>query len=278
MKNKLIQPVSRMLKSELRMRLREISTYFCASLQASNLPETKFIIFAHWRTGSTLLADLLNSHSDITCEREILLPFINSRIRKIIFPYLYIKGRSVKAKTKVYGFNLKLYQLNYILTKLHGDPKSFMINLHRRGWKIIHLKRINVLRQTISHLVSQSRKQWECYVNKPTIHTRIKIDCDSLIRQTRMNELFSAAEERLLDNIPHVTVDYGNVLSRSIDHQRTADKIFKYLNLSSMPVKTKLERVSSEVLSDMIENYEDVVKCVNNTDYARFLEDSQVSI
>ncbi len=121
MKNKPIQSVSRMLNSELRMRLREISTYFCASLQASNLPETKFIIFAQWRTGSTLLADLLNSLSDITCEGELLLPFTNSRIRKVIFPYLYIKGRSVKAKTRIYGFNVKLYQLK------HGRSLSKML-------------------------------------------------------------------------------------------------------------------------------------------------------
>ncbi len=278
MKNKILSTLSGIPESELRTRLKEIFTYFCASLQASNLPETKFIIFAHWRTGSNLLADLLNSHPDITCESEILLPFILSRVRKVIFPYLYIKGRSVRAKTKVYGFNLKLYQLNDLLTKFHGDPKSFMLSLHKKGWKIIHLKRINALKQTISFLIADKSKQWHHFANKPLTYPRVNINCESLIKKIRRIEKFLAEEEIILKDIPHITVIYENDLLRSKDHQGTLDKIFKYLNLSSMPVKTKFKRVSSDAMSNYIENHEEVVKVVSNTEYARFIEDSQVSI
>ena len=260
------------VKFEYSTRKMEINAYLNGLFNNSNSTQNCFVIFSLWRTGSNLLVNLLNSHPEVTCEGEIFLPFINSRFKKVILPHLYLKGRQSKSKTNTYGFSFKLYQKSLFINILHGSPEKFIFNLFENGWKIIHIKRVNVLRQAISKIVASARGQWNDFSNKPIIRSKVNIECEKLIDEIKWFEKLSHLEEGILQPIPHLRVVYENDLLRIEDHQKTADIVFRYLGLSSAPVKTNLRRVSSDNLSDSIENYEELMKSVHKTKYDKFVE------
>jgi len=260
------------IKYEYMTRCMEMKYYINALIKTTNANSYRFVIFANRRTGSHLLTDLLNCHPEVTCEAEVFDPFMKLRFKKVLFPNLYIKGRNSKYNTSTYGFNLKIYQLAEFLNIFHGDPRKFIINLYENGWKIIYIKRLNIIRQSISQITAEVRNHWHDQPHRPLIRSKVKIEPDTLICEIKASEKMLAEEEEILQVIPHLRMVYENDLLRAEYHQKTADMVFEYLGLSSEPVKAKLKKVSSHNLSDYIENYGDVVEVVNKTKYAKFLE------
>lgn len=255
-------------QSELFIKIRkEIVSYSRAFLQQNQTPKKKFVIFGQGRTGSTLLVDLLNNQPNINCEGEIL----NGRLyKKVLFPNLYVQGRCSKFADKVYGFKVKIYQLT---EQQQIDPKKFILNLYHQGWKIIHLKRNNILRNEISTMVASLRKQWFATSENPLKNQKITIDCYQLLAGVERREIYQVKEQEILNKLDHITVVYEENLLRAENHQKTCDRIFHYLGLESLPVKTKLLKTTPNQLSDIIENYEEVVEKVSQTKYAKFLSD-----
>jgi hypothetical protein len=66
--------------------------------------KTKFVLFAHYRTGSTLLTQILNMHPDILCEGEILTHFIANRLDKKFLRLFLIAQRVRKLNAKTQRF------------------------------------------------------------------------------------------------------------------------------------------------------------------------------
>ncbi|MBE9126705.1 MULTISPECIES: Stf0 family sulfotransferase [unclassified Coleofasciculus] len=245
---------------------REFVAYGRTLLKKANNPTNKFVIFCQGRTGSTLLYSLLNSHPKIHCDDEILE-------NRVLFPVLYVEGRCAKIKQPVYGFRVKIYQL---INNQGKNPEAFLFNLHKNGWKIIYLKRKNILRQAVSRMLANRKNQWHLTSQDKKNKTPSKayIDCDELIKQIQDGEMYLEKEKEVLDNLnlPYITILYEDDLLKTEKHQETLNRIFDYLGLSSIPVKTQLVRTTSDQLSDFIENYEEVVKAVRQTNYAEFLE------
>lgn len=244
--------------------LKEIYIYLSFFLKKRNKPLTKFVIFAQGRTGSELLRDLLNSHPQIHCDSEIL--YFN-----VLFPKLVIKGLCALSKKDLYGFKVKIYQLTerqYI-----QNPKQFMTDLHKERWKIIYLKRYNILRQEISIQSGKTRKKWH-YKSKDIVSKldKIHINCAKLIEGMKRREMYLAKEKEVLENLPHIKVVYENDLLRAENHQKTLTKIFNYLNIPSTPVSTKFIKNNPNNLSDFIQNYQEVVQAISKTKYAKFVE------
>ena len=248
---------------------REILFYLKAFLHFPRHDITKFVIFAQGRTGSTLLVDLLNNHPNIKCDGEILNVAFTG---KKFFPIFYVKSKAKASKAEIYGFKVKLYQLYDDGRKLHQnvDPKKFITNLYKSGWKIIYLKRNNIFRQTISNFVAQSRERYH-HTNKSELTLpKIKINPDKLLERIRGREKYLCDEKETLKTIPHLEISYEKDLLK--DRERTMDKIFKYLEIHPCPVKTTLVRTSKEELEDYIVNYKEIKDFLSKTKYARFLK------
>jgi len=142
------------ITKEICIRRDELSSYLKAIKYLSNKSNLNFIIFAHYRTGSTLLANLLNCHPEIFCDTEIFLKFLKSKFNKVFFPDLYITGKLAKKKNRIYGFDLKLYQLKE-LNICYSDQQhqDFLLNLYQNDCKILYLRRRNLFRQEASSLM-----------------------------------------------------------------------------------------------------------------------------
>ena len=244
-------------------RAREMHAYARLLIKTSDAPAVKFVIFAQGRTGSELLRSLINSSPEIHCEDEILY-------HKVFNPQAYIRGRLALSKAKAYGFKVKIYQLS----KDQGmrEPGQFVHNLHEQGWKIIYLKRRNILRQTFSAFFARHRKVFHHkHADDSQAVRKMRVDPDKLVTKMREREAYLAQEKQILENLPHVTVVYEDELLNAENHQSASDKVFDFLGVPCVPVETQFIRITSSRLADFIENYDQVVQAVSEAGYAEFL-------
>jgi hypothetical protein len=268
--------IKQQIHKEIYTRYDEISSYLRALKHLSNQNNEnypKFIILAHYRTGSTLLASLLNCHPQVFCDNEILLKFLHSNFNKVLFPNLYIVGKFLRKKNTLYGFDLKLYQLQKLnICLADQEYQDFLLNLYQNNWKILYLKRQNLLRQEISSLIAHERKIWFYHSDGKYIEKPIFIDPQKLFDDMLKSEKIITLEKKCLSKIPHLEIIYEDDLLSSEQHQKTMDKVFKYLDLDSTKIHTNYKKTSADNLRDDIINYDEVVDFIRQTQYAHFLE------
>lgn len=245
---------------------REVAAYCRALLLKNRIPEKKFIIFGQPRTGSTLLADLLNSHPNVFCEGEIL----NAKTFKIVkLPNLYVQGRCIKTSNKIYGFKALMYQL---IEEHCIDPGEFVNTLNTNNWTIINVVRQNYLRSIISSKVAAARNKWHFHSQDLPRMQKINVDPDLLLQCLEKRELYIDKESEILSKIQHIRVVYETDLLLPENHQSTCDRIFEALEVNSVKVKSKLVKTTANELSDVIENYDEIASKIGKTKYAQFLE------
>jgi hypothetical protein len=254
------------LKSSIRKIIKNNFKYLNLFYTDIPYPETKFVIYTRGRTGSTVLTDLLNCHPDIFCDVEIF-NFLYSRDR-VFFPGSYINSCSKKAalhKKSVYGFKVKIAQLR--IEHKYKNYHRILEDLHKDGWKFIHLIRKNYLRHKISNLLSFESNIYHIRENDETNKIKIKADCDILMASIKYGEEIEKTEEENLKDIPSLKLIYERDLLDNSRHQETADRIFSYLGLKTHKVKSQYKRVSPPDLRDTIINYDEVYNYFKNTEY-----------
>lgn len=228
-------------------------------------PPRRFVIFAQGRSGSTLLADLLNSHPEVVCDDEILT------FRRH-WPARYAHACSVGHRATAWGFKVKVYQLTQNQRMVH--PGDFLHQLHDRGWKILHLQRRNLLRQALSSMVAELRGG---LYHQPTAAgsgratAAVHIDPDELVRRCRERERFVEEESRALDGLPYLHLRYEDDLLGPDDHQATADRVFTHLGVTPLPVATTLTKLAGSPL-DGVANGAEVRRRLEDSPYAAYLD------
>ena len=246
---------------------REMFLYLKYFLKKPNIPIAKFILFGQGKTGCSLVANLLESYPQFQYDDEILT-FMN------FFPKLGVKAMCALSKKKVYGIKILMSQLNVSLD-IQG-AKKFMHELHSQGWKIIYLKRRNILQQAVEQLMLKfhlyERLFW-FWKKAPLKQDIVYLDCKKVIKRIKKDEIYSAQEAEVLANLPHLSIVFEDDLLRVENHQKAIDKVFAYLGLPSVPVKTIFVKTFAEQQSISIQNYEEVRQAISQTKYAKFLED-----
>jgi hypothetical protein len=242
---------------------REAFLYITYPFRSKHNPTTKFLIFTIGRSGSSLLVDLLNSHPEIHCDNELLE-------RKLIFPKRYIKYRETVAMRDVYGFKLNTYHFDVQKIK---SPISFVSELHATGYKIISLKRRNLLRQSISHLYALHRYKFHQRKSRgEQKHMRMQIDIEKLGRDLNFFSDHNEIEDNILTYFPYYRIYYEDDLQDEKCHQSTVDRITDYLEISKFNVCTDYTKTTPTNLSSIIDNLDDVFDFVRKTEYAKYLE------
>lgn len=244
---------------------REMAAYSSALVKNPKTPKKKFIVFFRPRAGSNLVVDLINSHPEVYCDGEI---FGVGYVGKVLFPTLYLKGRWFRANNKnVYG-----YKINHNQIINQGfDPKTFLSDLHQQDWKIIYTERVNSLRQAASFLIAEKRKEWVGTAENQLMG-KVPIDCHALVSKIERLEKAISLEKELLAPFPYLHLAYETDLLSAEQHQATFDRVFEFLGLESLPVKTKrVKTAASHNLADVIENYDEVESFVSQTKFAKFL-------
>ncbi|MEZ4689337.1 MAG: hypothetical protein R3A12_03810 [Ignavibacteria bacterium] len=232
--------------SELKKSLKK-SKYIDLVNPRLDYPKSKFLIYTRGRTGSTVLTDLLNCHPDVFCDVEIF-NFLYSG-SKIKFPEMYIKScskRAAKHGKSVYGFKVKIAQLRY--EHEYDNYEEILRKLFNDGYKFIYLKRDNYFRHKLSNIISAQTRIFHLKNGDENSPVKVKVDCDQLMEGIQYSEVVNKTESENLKDIDHITITYEDDLIENSKHQETADKIFGYLGLEPVKVRTDLKRIVPEDL------------------------------
>ena len=246
-------------------RARELSMYAHAGGVRPRDDQLRFFVLAGARRGSHLLIDLLNRHPDLHCDGEIMG---RRSACRLLNPDLYIRGHAVQRREHRYGCKISVGHLVQ-LQKL--DPQLFLQEMHRRGWRLIHLVRTNVLRVCISSMLAHQRRQWHATRDTPVTPAKVRVDCDELHRQLVLRSETLRTETECLSGLPLHRIVYEQDLMDPSRHQITLDQVFQFLDLPGAEVSASLVRTSPESIREMVDNYEQVVQSLNGTSYEEFL-------
>ena len=184
------------------------------------------------------------------------------------FPADYLAERVQLSRARAYGFHYKLGQASS-----PGDPLSqrFLSGLHSAGWRIIHVQRRNLFRQAISAMIAQERGVWH---DTSPAAWKVRIDAKRLLAALKNAEIADLAHRAIMGKLPHLPVTYEDDLLRPECHQETAGRVFAFLDVPPAPVVAKYHRSTTSRLVDCVANYEEIVRAVSRTRYARYLEAS----
>jgi hypothetical protein len=236
------------ISSTLHLKLGELVSYSRSITRPFNPSGKKFIIFTQARTGGMLLTDLMNCHPDLMCEGEILFP-------KRYIPYRYLVSRPYRFPQPTYGCKIKIDELLYTQKV---DPTRFITSIYRLGWKIIFLRRDDILAQSISRILSVMTNKWHTFKYKDIRKGRYTINPEELIQQLEFRNKMKKEQENSLRFSQYTTLIYERDLLNTPNHQKTMDNIFNYLDLTPVSVNTKYLKSTSTQLKDIIVNYEEI--------------------
>ncbi len=249
--------------------VREGFTYTTYPFRPKSNPNNRFVIFTVGRSGSGVLVNLLQSHTSIHCDDELFQ-------RKLFSPLLYLRAKEQLSKQDVYGFKLNTYHFRIQKTE---DPVQLVAEINNNGYKIINLRRRNLLRQAISHMYALHRDLFHDRASQKKQKQEYKkfiVGLDKLQEELYLFETYRALQTRILTHFPYLQLYYEDDLLNSARHQATIDKISSFLGVPSSPVHTNMRKTTPKKLSTFVENYDEVKGFLIGTKYAEFLEMGQI--
>lgn len=207
------------------------------------------VIFAQGRTGTWLLHSLLNQHPELHFGKEILQ-------QPVLWPSRYVLSKARAAQPAFYGCHI---QVNQLLNTQRIDAKGFIKGLSDQGWHILHLRRENIIRQSISAILAVQRGQWVAHKAISAPQPMVEIDIDQVIERIRRRQHHAACEAEVLADVPHLSLIYEEDLEQETSHQPTADRIFRYLNVDLAEVSAKTHRTTPQRVQDVLTNYDQLM-------------------
>ena len=156
----------------------------------------------------------------------------------------------------------------------NAQKRKLIDKLYKNGWKIIYLTRRDVLRRVLSEFIAKKRNGlWHVKntssdrVKKDLINKKIRISYEELVERIGQIRNFNVFNEALLENKHYMRLVYEDNLLDEEKIQETANNIFSYLGLASVPVKTNYLKTTPNDLSTIIENYEELINKLKKSKY-----------
>ena len=233
--------------------------------------EKNFVVFGQGRSGSNLLRSLLNSHPNIFIDGEL---FGSQRLEKFSWlkkmeiktlPIKYINYRRVIANADIYGFKMFVFH--------HFFSGRIVKTLYRTGWKIIYLQRRNVLKQAFSGLIGQQNKIYMRQAKTNASIETIQINPANVVSAIKFRNYNNVVAQRTLKNIPFMEIIYEDDLKNMNAWQETTGKIFRLLEIEPVVVTTNLVVTDPRPDWERIENFEEIIRFLNETGYSKVVED-----
>ncbi len=243
----------------------ELTNYAFHYRNAVASKKVRLVIFGQGRTGSTLLENLLCSTGHFRENGELLGPS-NLNIK---FPFQYISGLSKRVKNENFIFHVKIYHLTRD-RKNPVDPAVFLSKLSNDGWKIIYLKRQNKVKHALSNRVAQHRKNYHKY-DEIKERFQIYIDPLSFEKEVEEREWYDQEERRVLAHLNYHEVIYENDLENPEFHQATINKILDFVGLEKKQVATKLKKVNTQSLKNLITNFDDFKNRLSEKGWLKYI-------
>ncbi|HEX7134275.1 MAG TPA: hypothetical protein VF228_16995 [Iamia sp.] len=219
------------------------------SLRHVTRPRPTFVVLTSGRSGSELLRSLMGAHPLVYHDVEIL-------DRDVLFPRMWVASRRARHLDRAWGFKVKIQDLTRFQQPAL-DPARFLGDLADRGYAIIHLRRENVVLQSLSVLRARATGEYHRAADEAIDPTRV-IDCAELIRACGYQMDHLNHEDEALAGRDRLTVTYETDLDDPTRHQATCDRVFDHLGIDRVPVATDLTRTRPRSVTDEIVNLDEV--------------------
>jgi len=236
------------------------------------MAENNFVIFGQGRSGSNLLRTLLNSHPQIHCDNELFNPgrlaqkSKNERFMIRAFPMYYIRNMQKRADADIYGFKLFLFH--------HKNAGSIVKKLYRQSWKVIHIQRKNILKQTLSGIIGA---QTQKYIRKDETSSPFEIyhiECEQVINTLKYRQKHLASEYKIVSGIGnYCSVIYEDDLINQDYWHETTGRIFQFLGIEPVEVNSSILITDPRPDSERIDNFDEIIRGLNETGYSKVVED-----
>jgi LPS sulfotransferase NodH len=251
---------------------KEWMAYLAFYLKPYPPEQTRIVLFAQGRTGSTLLENLICSTNNFQANGELISQHNSPFKRRFLFPYQYVCGLAKLSKNN-FIFHVKLYHLT---EEQKIDPSFFLQKLAQSGWKVIYLHRDNRVMHVISNLLADKRRGYH-KLNDREEDLRIEVNPGNLVGWIHRRDRYFQKEQECLQSLEHIEIAYEKDLMDSASHQETANRIFDFLGMGHRTVSTKLRKINTKPLRDVVINYSEFEQCILDHGWERFLEQESVS-
>ena len=236
-----------------------------AYLSGRPLPGTRFVLFGRGRSGTTALVSLLDDVPGVRCEGEILR-------NAVPFPCSHVLGRAARCEAPTYGCKLLSYQVRDV-QRFPGRPEDLLRTLHREhGFHILYLRRTNRLRHALPNIRAR-RDTFHRKLSDPAPGpTALPVAPDHVVEWMERSEALHAYEQRLLHDVPHLSLTYEAHIRHADAHQSTVDAICDYVGIDSGPVESSYRKTAPASLRDRVANYDELAARLAGTRYEPYLE------
>jgi LPS sulfotransferase NodH len=240
-------------------------------------PPVRFVIVTAGRTGSDLLADLLNSHPDVVCESEILY-------QRRLLPERYVAGRAARAGllgARAYGFKLASGHGGH--QPRAGSPPTWptpamkardrlLDQMAEDGAHVIFLRRNNHLAQAVSLMLAEQTR-WHWRRDEGATFAPATLDVVHLLALTYFFEDTDNYLASMVAPLPHVRLVYEEDLIDAEAQQATVDLVCSHLGLPKAPASSDLVRLTPRRLEETIANFAEVEALFGRTRFGRYLHE-----
>ena len=253
------RPIGRMIRAGLKSELKT------ARHALRPRPPVRFVIFAQGRTGSTLLTSTLDAHSQIACRDEILgLPRA--------MPQRFVENAARGSGARAFGFQVKIYQLTS--WQRVDDVGGWLAAMRDRGWKILYLRRENLLRHVVSNVFAEAAGTYHHRDGTQTSRQeRIMLPVERLRAGIEGRRRNLSAERAALAGLEHLELVYERDLEQPERQKATFAKIQDFLGVAPEPLRPSLKKAVAKPLDALIENYDEVQRTLAGTEDEVFLHD-----
>jgi len=245
----------------------------------------KFVILSTQRSGSTLLVTYLNQHSNITCYKELFSftppeknpnysragykEYIHRNYSRKFLSFLnknflienYLKDLYGFGSSDAVGFKLMYNQLK------HKTPLKKW--LQKRDVYVIHLIRENLLKTLSSEEIAKKNQKYVSKSSKVQNNTSVHINTREILSDLQKRK--SKIESHKLNKKEYYEITYEDITNNT---KETVKSILSFLNLEKVDVdlEDKIHKQNPRSLDRRIDNYNEVVKKLTNTEFEVLLD------
>ena len=240
-----------------------------------------FCIVSMPRTGSNYFCDLLNSHPQIICDKEVFNrtqvyaeTYENEKLSKIAWaatlfarqaaPLIFLDHVIAKSEQQwpgsfAYGFKLFPYHSRRVLDYVCRKPK----------FQVIYLTRKNKLLQYASDRLARQTKVWNTVssANKQADDVKVQFDLNDFIQFVEWHRKYESKFNVRVKGKPFLSIDYAD-----IDNSISA--VLNFIGVTSTPeLSSKLTKQSPNCWQQRFANPERVASALRNTEWEPMLSE-----
>ena len=234
-------------------------------------------MFHSGRTGSTVLADMLNQTNDIFWDGEFYNKMLTNSYPELNFiknSFTKLKIRSNRAGLNFYGCEVKLISHPHLDNSQISLP-DFFNGLKKTGFNYyIILERKNKLRQLVSNAIAIQKGKWHNRKDESSKKEKVFVDFHALTQNKY---------ESFVDFVLHVEETYATlnellkgekVLKLTYEDDILNDpfvaynKVLDFLDVKNRnEISINFKKTNPYLLTDNIINYNELKEMVKNTKY-----------